>query len=487
MTSLAHGQDLAGLLARSVRRIQFHTLPASVVDVARRGFIDTVGVALAGSREPCVDKVAAGRLLAPDTASAETVSVIGRTARALPDHAALINGTAAHALDFDDTGASSQGHPSAVLVPALLALAEARHLPGWRVIEAYVVGVEVLSRLSRGCPRLHTKGVHPTSALGVIAVSAACARLLGLTPRQTQAALGISASMSSGVFANFGSMSKPLHAGLAASQGLSSALLAARGFTASEGALDGPHGLLQLYGANLQALPSLFADFGGHFALLDPGMHVKRHPSCALSHRLVDIALDLRERHRPAPGDIVAIRCRATPRAVHMLRFGEPTEPLQGKFSAPFLVATALIHGRIAPDSFRHAALADSTVRRLMALTDFRVHEDWQEPRDEWRGDRIELELADGRLLAGECVYPKGHAKNPLSRELLECKFLDCARAVLPPDHAAKLLRTLEGLEDLENVGLLNAALAKGLPTHAAACAANDQRHAEVSTESATP
>lgn len=440
----------AACLGARIAECSIGRFPEAARLAAVRAFIDTVGVVIAGADEPCVAILVRERILPLELPG--TVRLWGRAGHALPDHAALVNATAAHALDFDDTGASSQGHPSAVLVPGLMALAESAHLPGWKVMEAYVVGVEVWNRLSRLCPLLHFQGLHPTGCLGVIAMAAAGSRLLGLSAAQCVHALGLSASMSGGMFENFGSMVKPMHAGMAAANGLVCARAAAAGFTASPAVFDGALGLLSMLGSEHPDPCSVVKDVGEQFALLDPGLNIKRYPSCALSDRLIDAAIALRARHGFQTNRIAEVRCHATPRAARILKFDRPADMSQGRFSAPFLVAAALLDGRVDLQTFEAGRLADPAVQSLLGRTRFGVHPDWDDARDEWRADVVEVRMVSGEVLRAECVLPEGHARKPMSLDGVHEKFMACVTRRLDARRASALLEGLTRIERIEDI-----------------------------------
>jgi len=240
--------------------------PATARARAAIAVLDTVGVTLAGVSEPAAHIV---RDVVADEGS-DACGVFGTRVRASIGGAALANGTAAHALDYDDMCFVSLAHPSAPLVPAALAAAEAEGLSGRAVLDAYVVGFEVEARLGRLMnPRHYQRGWHCTSTLGTIGAAAAVSRLLGLDARTAGHALAIAASEASGVKENFGTMVKPLHAGLAARNGVLAALLARRGMTASELALAGPQGFLHAMDSEGDALADAIADLGARWEILD--------------------------------------------------------------------------------------------------------------------------------------------------------------------------------------------------------------------------
>jgi len=247
------------------------------VDWAKLAILDTLGVTLAGAHEPCAQIVS--RVL---PASGGECLIFGTDRHAPPLDAALVNGTAAHALDFDDVSNSLGGHPSAPILPALFALGEILDCTGRDFITAYVSGFETETRIARGVNFHHyEKGWHPTATLGVFGAAAACCHLLQLDQAKTAQALAIAASLASGIKANFGTMTKPLHVGHTARNGLFAALLARDGFTANTGAMEHKQGFLEFFnGAGNFDAAKILADWGRPYDIVRPGLGVKQHPCC---------------------------------------------------------------------------------------------------------------------------------------------------------------------------------------------------------------
>src|SRR5262249_8155861 len=255
----------------------------------------------AGATEPAARAVQ--RVVEIDGAG--PCAVFGTSLRASAANAALANGTAAHALDYDDMCFVSLAHPSAPLVPAAWAAAEIAGASGRALLDAYRAGFEIEGRLGRAMnPRHYQRGWHCTSTLGTIGAAAAASRLLGLDAGATGHALAIAASEASGLKENFGTMVKPLHAGLAARNGVLAALLARGGLTASEQAIDGPQGFLHAMDGEGGALDDALADLGVRWEILDTGITVKLYPSCAGTHPSLDVILDLRREAGIAADDV---------------------------------------------------------------------------------------------------------------------------------------------------------------------------------------
>ena len=410
--------------------------------------LDTVGVTLAGASEPA-------SLIVRQVVAAEggdTCGVFGTPVRASMSGAALANGTAAHALDYDDMCFVSLAHPSAPLVPAVLAAAESARLTGRAVLDAYVVGFEIEARLGKLMnPRHYQRGWHCTSTLGTIGAAAAVSRLLGLDAAAAGHALAIAASEASGLKENFGTMVKPLHAGLAARNGVLAALLAKAGMTASERALDGPQGFLHAFDSEGTALDEAIADLGGRWEILDTGITVKLYPSCAGTHPSLDAILDLRRREGFTADDVERIDIDVDAIVPTILIYERPANGLEGKFSLPFCAAAAVVFGRVGIDTFDAATLANADVRALMPRVAMRVDPALDGLGPPLTQARIAITLRNGRVLTQHADGARGYPAHPASDTELDAKFLACAGRALSAPSAARaldLLRTIDTLED---------------------------------------
>jgi len=425
------------------------TPPADARARAAAAVLDTVGVTLAGASEPAsliVQQVVAAE-------GGDACGVFGTAVRAGMSGAALANGTAAHALDYDDMCFVSLAHPSAPLVPAILAAAESEGLSGRAVLDAYVVGFEIEARL--GClmnPRHYQRGWHCTSTLGTIGAAAAVSRLLGLDATAAGHALAIAASEASGLKENFGTMVKPLHAGLAARNGVVAALLARGGMTASERALDGPQGFLPAFDSEGNALDEALADLGARWEMLDTGITVKLYPSCAGTHPSLDAILDLRRRAAFTADEVARIDIDVDAIVPTILIYDRPATGLEGKFSLPFCAAAAVVFGRVGIDTFDGATLAHPEVTALMPRVAMRVDPSLEGAGPPLTQARIAITLRDGRVLTQRADGARGYPAHPASDEELDAKFQACAgRALTEPSvaRALELLRTIEAMEDV--------------------------------------
>ena len=443
-------------LAEFVTKSRWDDCPAEAVDIARRAILDCLGVMLAGSIEPAARIVAE---VARAEGGSPLATVVGTPLRTGTVWAALANGTAAHALDFDDTNFAMLGHPSAPVLSAALAAGELTMADGRALVHAFLLGFEVETTMASVMnPPHYEKGFHATGTLGTMGAAAAAARLLGLDAAQTRAALAVAASQASGLKENFGTMTKPFHAGHAARSGVLSALLARDGFTASEQAIEGPQGYFAVLSAGKrdeQVLDSL----GAPWKILETGVAVKPYPSCACTHSIIDSALELQRTHRIRPEQVAQVTVGVNAAVPRILIHSNPRSGLEAKFSGEFSAAAALCDGRVGIATFRDDKTDDPTIRELM--TRVRLVVDPEIPGDLERHmwTRVTVRLRDGREVAIAPRPVPGHPGLPLSMDQLREKFMDCARIVLPEDRADSVRQMVEQLDGCPDLRSLTAIL----------------------------
>ncbi|HYM25409.1 MAG TPA: MmgE/PrpD family protein, partial [Vicinamibacterales bacterium] len=370
--------------------------PDAARAAALRAVVDTIGVALAGAVEPAAEIV---RRVLPAVDGGPCL-VFGTERRASATSAALANGTAAHALDYDDMCFVSLAHPSAPLVAAAWAAAEAVNASGRALLDAYVVGFEIEGRLGRAMnPRHYRRGWHCTSTLGTIGSAAACARLFGLDEARTGHALAIAASSASGLKENFGTMVKPLHAGLSARSAVLAAELARAGMTASAAAIDGPQGFLHAFDSESKALDAASADLGSRWEILDTGITVKLYPSCAATHPMLDALIDLQLREHFTADDVDAIDVGVDPVTPTVLIYDRPSCGLEGKFSLPFCAAAAAVNGSVGIETFDETQLRDPRIASLQSRVTMRVDGTLDANASPLTQARVTVRLKGGRTL----------------------------------------------------------------------------------------
>ena len=454
------GPSVIEQLAGYVTSETFNRLPAATVVAARRAILDTLGVTLAGAVEPTAERV---RAMIEHRRAGQEATIVGTSLRAAVEDAALANGTASHALDYDDVQASLSGHPSAPVLSAALALSEQRRASGADLLTAFVVGVEIEAKLGRAVNPAHYEvGWHATSTLGTIGAAAAAAKLRGLSAERTAAALAIAATMSSGIKANFGTDCKPLHVGHAARCGLEAASLAEAGFTGNPRALEHVDGFGSTHGGGNKAMwDETVANLGRPHEVADPGIGVKRYPACASTHQALDATLELAEQHGIDPAAVEKVECAVHYMAPHQLIYDRAQTGLQGKFSMPYCVSVALLEGSVGLADFTDERARRADVQEFMPRVRMFVHPE-QSTRESGttRFTDVTIALKDGRVLQRRVSQAKGQPKNPLTDAQLEAKFRDCAARVLPAARIDSLVAMLGALEGVPDVGELARALA---------------------------
>jgi 2-methylcitrate dehydratase PrpD len=427
---------------------------AALVQI-RRAALDTIGCMLAGASEPVASIV---REVARAEGGMPLCTVIGTSLRTSPTWAALANGAAGHAHDFDDTNFALLGHPSVPLLAAALACGEAEMADGATVTLAYAIGFEVDAALGTALnPDHYTRGWHATTSIGTLGCAAAAARILGLDARETGHALGIAASLASGLKENFGSMTKPYHAGHAARNGVLAAQLARGGMTASESALDGLQGYAAAFSG--AALPAdVFDRLGQRWEIVTSGIAVKPYPSCALTHSAIDALVELRAAHRLDAAQVAEVEVGVNRVVPDVLRHERPTSPLERKFSMPYCAAAALAHGGVALRDFEDGPV-DPVVGALIPRVKMIVDPSLPDTLEQQAWTRVTVTLTDGRVLASPASGARGHPDRPLSTEALREKFMACASRVLSPDDAEGIADQIEHFEDIPDIRALTSRL----------------------------
>jgi 2-methylcitrate dehydratase PrpD len=420
-------------------------IPEEAMRVARLGFIDCIGTMIAGRNEDAVDIMRTTLAPAPGPSS-----ITFSAARAPAPEAAWINGVAAHALDYDDV--ALRGHPSTVLVPAILAEAEALDATGLDMLVAYVAGYETWAEMfRRDSGLLHKKGWHPTGLYGAVGAAAACAKLRRLDATKAAMAVALGASQSAGLMANFGTMTKPFHAGRAAHAGIMAARLADAGFTAATDALEHPQGFLHAVSPDGTEDRTSEAHLGETWALLTQGLGIKKYPTCYCTHRAIDGILDLMAAHPVRAQDVKQVTVKISDYFATVLRNHTPDTGLAAKFSIEFAMASGIIARRV---GLRE--LTDEFVRRddVQALM-HRVHTETTTEYDpDLPGaafaDQVSVETIAGAVLTGEPVArATGHPTRPLAESQIYDKFADCLEAGGTDIPAATLFARLKGLEGI--------------------------------------
>ena len=432
------------ILSRYITEARPEDLPAAVRHEAARGLLNWMGCALGGAHHPSVDAALAG--LGPFFGPAQA-RILGRAEQADVLHAALINGIASHVLDFDDTHARAI-HPSAPVLPAVLAYCQWKGLSGMDLVHAYVLGVEVEERVGLSVfPEHYDRGWHITGTAGVFGAAAAVGKLLGLDTQRMCWALGLAATQSAGLREMFGGMAKSFHPGRAAQNGAGAALLAAQGFTSSERGIEAPRGFGQVMSSKFD--PTVITTgLGERYELLQ---NMYKPYACGLVvHAVIDATLQLRREHGLRGPEIRRITATVTPLVKELTSKPAPQDGLEGKFSVFHALAVAIVQGAAGEPQFSTAAVRDPAVVALRGKVDTVI-----DPTLHKLEGKVRIELEDGRVLERHVQRALGSLEHPMSDADLEEKFRSLAEGVLRPGQADRVIAACWNIEQLGNVAEL--------------------------------
>ena len=470
---------LATRLAEKICAFRIEDITARALSEARTAIIDTIGCTLSGIPEPCARIL----LETPGIADAPGPALVfGTSHRTSALDATLINGTASHALDYDDVSGVLGGHHSAPVTAPIFALGEQLRVSGRQALAAYIIGVETEVRLSRAVNFHHyDKGWHPTATLGTFGAAAAASHLLGLDVARTAKALALAASFSSGLKANFGTMTKPLHVGYVGRNGLFAALIAERGFESNPAALEHKQGWFEVFNGKGTYWPErMFQDWGSPWEIETAEMGLKQFPCCGSTHPAIAMMLALVREEAVTADAVQGIEILAHRRRLPHTDNPDPRTPLGAKFSIQYVTARALADGAVRIRDFEGAAVMEERVRRLLPLVTARPHPDMPDDSPKQFGAEVVVTMNDGRRLARRIdhLVCRG-GDNPMSTEELFEKFEDCAARALAHDQIAPLFERLETLETVTDLGQVTRLLEpRVLPSQAAqrmAAAANSR------------
>jgi 2-methylcitrate dehydratase PrpD len=445
------GNTLTRSLGAFVCDLRLAAIPAQAMDVVHLGMADSVATMIAGSVEEPPNILR--RALNPPAGDA---SIYLTGPRVPAPEAAWINATAAHALDYDDV--ALRGHPSTVLVPAILAEAEALKASGAQMATAYVAGYEVWAELAGRDPaQHHEKGWHPTGIFGPIGAAAACASLRGLDSERAALALALAASHSAGLVANFGTMTKPYHAGRAAHAGVISARLASAGFSSSPDALEHPLGFLAAVSPKGEADRTSPAMAGRGWQILKQGLSVKKYPLCYCTHRAIDGMLDLLSAHKVGADEVETITVSTSRRNATILRNSRPQTGLEAKFSMQFAMASSIVAGKVGLTELTDSFVQRQDIQAL--LSKVKVEADDREDAERSGAapyDLVVVETRDGRRLESARVTDeRGSPKLPLTTGEVWAKFESCLAVGNPKLEARRIFDGLMSIERQSSVAAL--------------------------------
>jgi 2-methylcitrate dehydratase PrpD len=449
-----------------ISNLSVDRVPQKAVDEAKRCLIDGIGVVLAGAT---VRGSAIVREHVKASGAQSGATILGpEKIAASAANAALANGASGHAMDYDDTQLSTTPdrvfglltHPTVPVLAASLAVGERLNVSGRTFLEAFLIGFEVECKVAEAIrPDHYLRGFHSTGTVGTFGSVASAARLLKLSAAQLPHALGIAASMSSGIRVNFGSMTKPLHAGRAAENGVAAAELASRGFTAGDEPLDGEWGFFQVFGGGVD-LPRIVSVLGNPFSIVDPGVSIKPYPCGSLGHPTMDAMLKLVSDHDVKPEQIARVRVRAGSNILNPLRYKTAKSELEAKFCLPFMMSAIALRRRAGIREFTDEFVSSAPVQAMMTKVDT-VFDQQIEARgfDKMRSI-VEVDLVDGRKFSqpSDERY-RGGPEKPFTRAELHEKFSDCASLVLSRERIKRALDAIESVDRLASVRELIAAL----------------------------
>ena len=457
--------DLTNALATFAVETPGQAIPEAAFEKAEKAIADTIGCILAGSVADVGDPLRA-YLDAAEAAGNRPVLGTGRTAP--PETAAMINGTFGHALDFDDVLSMMPAHPSTVILPALFACLDGK-VPGRRFLAAYILGLEAGAKIGLGIGNGHyRRGWHATGTLAIFSALAALVRLLGLDVATARQAFGLGASMASGLQCNFGTMTKPFHAGWAARNAVAAARLAQSGFSATPTAMEGKNGFFATYGTEQSDMDRCVQGLGNPYTLVEPGLALKKYPCCYALHRPIDAITALRGELGLTADNTESVLCRVAPGALRPLPYDRPKTGLEGKFSMEYTLAAGVLDGVFDLAAYGDAGVARPGIAGLLPRMEKREDPvcfgDDPDPSVRSAGTIGYVEVTARRRDGAEATVrvdkPTGAPEKELTWDDLETKFHDCAAQTgMARDAAAVSFAAWRELRQAADVGALVGAL----------------------------
>ena len=429
-------------LARYVLETSYPSFPKEVVHQGKRCFLDLLGVALGGAKQP-LSKILVK--MVKDFGGQPQATILGHGLKTNVMNAALVNGAMAHALDYDDTHSGSLGHPSAPLIPAVLAVAEWKGLSGKSALEAFILGFEVETRIGLGMGMKHyDRGWHATSTFGRFGAAVAAGKLLGLSLEEMKIALGLAGTQAAGLRLVFGTMTKPFHPGKCAFDGVLSAILAQRGFTCAPNIIEGKKGYWEVLGDDSNLEP-MVKDLGKKYEVLKNTF--KPYAACLLTHPTIDAILEMRGKYNLKPEDVDAISCDVGKFCLDSAGQVEPKTGLAGKFSTYYCAALALAEGVAGENMFTDKKVQDPQMVALRKKVKAKVVPGYKDTEA-----KVTITAKGGKKYSAYVDTPKGDPRNPPTDEELENKFRSLAPSVLPQKKINSLVDTIWNLEKVKNI-----------------------------------
>src|SRR5256886_5096033 len=463
LAAASHDTSLTDYVAGFVVGTRASDIPADVMHLGKRSVIDALGLALAGAASQ-TGAITRRYLAALGIGSSSGSTVIGSDLRLPARFAAFANGVSIHADDYDDTQLAIAKdrvyglltHPTAPALPPVLALAERDRRSGRDLMTAYQVGVEVECKVAEAIlPRHYQQGFHSTATCGAIGAAAAAAKLLGLDREATRRALSLGATQAGGLRENFGTMTKPFHAGRAAESGVVAAELAALGFTASPNGLEGERGFFRAAGGGYR-VEMIDGKLGNPWTFAFPGVSIKPHPSGSLTHPGMAVMLDLIQRYDLRPERVKRVSVGTNHNMPNAPIHHRPRTELQAKFSMEFCMAILLLERKAGLEQFTDEVVNRPDVHALLQKVDFGVHPEAEAAGFDKITTIVEIELDDGTVVKGAADFGKGSPANPMSDDELKDKFRQCAAwGGLDAEQTRTVIDLAWRIETLDDVGEL--------------------------------
>jgi 2-methylcitrate dehydratase PrpD len=429
-------------LARYALEASYRSFPGEVIHQAKRCFLDLIGVALGGSRQPLA-KILLKTVR--EFGGNPQATVWGHGVKTSVAQAALVNGAMAHALDYDDTHVRGMGHPSAPLIPALLAVAEWKGASGKAALEAFIAGFEVETRIGEGMGVKHyNRGWHATATFGRFGAAVAAGKLLGLDLEQMKQAMGLAGTQAAGLRLVFGTMTKPFHPGKSAFDGVLSAVLAQRGFTCAPNIIEGKKGYLEALGDDSKLEP-MVKNLGKKYEVLNNTF--KPFAACLFTHPTIDALIQMRSKYHLKPEDVEEISCDVARFCLDAAGQADPKTALAGKFSIYYCAALALTEGVAGEDMFTDRKVLDPRMTALRKRVKARGVPGYKDTEA-----KVTVTAKGGKAYSIYVDIPKGDPRNPPTDQELEEKFRSLAPLVLSKSKTDRLVKTIWNLEKLGNI-----------------------------------
>lgn len=468
--SSASGPSATEYVADFIVNTRFADIPSQVLELSRKSILDGLGLALSGSIAD-TGEIVRKYLGSTGLTTTRGSVVIGSSLKAPIRFAAFANGVGIHADDYDDTQLAVEKdrvyglltHPTAPVLPASLAVSEARALSGRDLLLAYNTGVEVETKICEAiAPRHYEEGFHSTGTVGVFGAASAAAKLFGLDRERILRTLGIAASEGAGLRENFGTMTKPFHAGRAAESGIVAAEFASLGWTANEHILEAPRGFFHAAGGGWNPA-AIMGKLGNPWTFVSPGVSIKPYPSGSLTHPGIGEMLRLIRENKITADQVASVDVGTNKNMPNALIYHQPKDKLQAKFSMEFCMAAALLYDKVGLLEFTDEVVNRPAVQEMIRRINFGVSPVAEAAGYDKMTTIIDIHMKDGRTISGRADFAKGSPANPMSFEEVASKFADCAQAAKWPDARSKaIVATVRRIEDLKDVRELSALLATG-------------------------